>query len=437
MGSIIVRGSKLYAKIKAVDGTWNRCATGHDDTPEGRRAVKAWIARTERKIDAERTTLASGGAPAPMTVRRYADVWIGDRRRLDLDWKHDESRLKHHVLPTIGDMMLADVHTRHLVELFKRLRTTPSKEIGEPLAPRSIYNVYSTVSAMFRDAKLADLIEQTPCCLTERQLGPKRDKDPEWRALAVFTRDEAQTLISSPLIPQDRRVVYALELLAGLRPGEVAALRWRHYDPSKQPLGELFVALAYSTRRDKAKGTKTETVKHVPVHPTLAAILGEWKLGGWAAMMGRPPELDDLLVPLPPADAEQRTNRRASEAFRTYWYSGRRWRDDDLPALGWRERRHYDMRATFITLVLDDGADPHVIETRVTHTKKSRSAFDGYNRGRQWEITCAEVAKLKLTRVRDGHGQVLAQPAAASGGGGPTRPRGLDPAVWSNRGPVG
>lgn len=85
MGSIIVRGTKLYAKIKAVDGTWKRCATCHNDTPEGRRAVEAWIARTERKIDAERATLASGGAPAPMTVRRNAGVWIGERQQLDLD----------------------------------------------------------------------------------------------------------------------------------------------------------------------------------------------------------------------------------------------------------------------------------------------------------------------------------------------------------------
>jgi hypothetical protein len=39
------------------------------------------------------------------------------------------------------------------------------------------------------------------------------------------------------------------------------------------------------------------------------------------------------------------------------------------------------MRATFITLAIEDGADPEILETRVTHTRKSRSAFDGYNRG--------------------------------------------------------
>jgi hypothetical protein len=48
------------------------------------------------------------------------------------------------------------------------------------------------------------------------------------------------------------------------------------------------------------KGTKTETVKHVPVHPTLAAMLAEWKLSGWTAMMGRAPEPDDLIIPMPP-----------------------------------------------------------------------------------------------------------------------------------------
>jgi hypothetical protein len=56
------------------------------------------------------------------------------------------------------------------------------------------------------------------------------------------------------------------------------------------------------------------------------------------------------------------------------------------------------MRATFITLAIDDGADPDIIETRVTHTRKARSAFDGYNRGLHWERTCTEVSKLRITR---------------------------------------
>jgi hypothetical protein len=39
---------------------------------------------------------------------------------------------------------------------------------------------------LFRDAKLPDLIAQSPAILDERQLGPLVDKDPAWRNAAVF-----------------------------------------------------------------------------------------------------------------------------------------------------------------------------------------------------------------------------------------------------------
>jgi len=81
-------------------------------------------------------------------------------------------------------------------------------------------------------------------------------------------------------------MVHALELLAGVRPGEAAALRWRHYDPIVTPLGKILVAKSYNTRGNVEKTTKTDAVKHVPVHPVLAAMLAQWKLQGWPEMMG-------------------------------------------------------------------------------------------------------------------------------------------------------
>jgi len=84
------------------------------------------------------------------------------------------------------------------------------------------------------------------------------------------------------------------------------------------------------------------------------------------------------------------------------------------------------MRATFITLAIEDGADPDVIETRVTHGRKARNVFDGYNRGLHWERTCAEISKLRTAR----HGERATAPgrrraraaafAAASTSGGNT-----------------
>ena len=63
-------------------------------------------------------------------------------------------------------------------------------------------------------------------------------------------------------------------------------------------------------------------------------MLAEWKLGGWAAMMGRAPGQDDLIVPLPP-DAAERRYKRKGEPFRTTYYSGKCWsKFDPRRALG-------------------------------------------------------------------------------------------------------
>jgi hypothetical protein len=45
------------------------------------------------------------------------------------------------------------------------------------------------------------------------------DKDPEWRSTAIFEREELIALVSNDRIPDDRRVQYALEGIAGLRHG--------------------------------------------------------------------------------------------------------------------------------------------------------------------------------------------------------------------------
>lgn len=57
------------------------------------------------------------------------------------------------------------------------------------------------------------------------------------------------------------------------------------------------------------QASRTGSSKPIPVHPTLAAMLAESRLSSWSAMMGRQPEPDDLLLPLPLPldDAARRT----------------------------------------------------------------------------------------------------------------------------------
>ena len=61
--------------------------------------------------------------------------------------------------------------------------------------------------------------------------------------------------------------------------------------------GGLFDIIAGRYSSGKEKSTKTEQPRLVPVHPTLARILAEWKLAGAHVLLGHPPSTDDILIP--------------------------------------------------------------------------------------------------------------------------------------------
>jgi len=226
MGCVYTRGNTLWIKFKDEDGKWQwkstRLKLGQ------RRQAQRILKRIEEKVEA--AIEFRDGKPGrlrkprlgPVTVSGFANRWIMKRKNLGLaDWKNDDSRLKHHVLPRIGEMPIADVRPRHLAQLFEQLRTKKKR-----LAPKTIYNIYSVLKALFRDAHLEDLIHATPCILNKYQLGENEDKDPEWRSTAIYSRDELEIFLFDARIPWDRQVLYALQGLGALRHGEAAGLRW-------------------------------------------------------------------------------------------------------------------------------------------------------------------------------------------------------------------
>jgi integrase len=222
--------------------------------------------------------------------------------------------------------------------------------------------VYGAVRLMFKDARREELITENPCVLDKRDVPAVVDKDPEWRPGARYSRDELATLVYDPRLPQDRRVLFALEGLGALRHGEAAGLRWRHLDDSMKPLGRILVATSYDST------TKTERPREMPVHPALAALLASWRADGWPAMFGRQPGPDDLLVPLEPDPPRKRArpNPRAGGGMRNKNDSFNRFKTD-MATLGLRHRRGHDLRRTMISLAREDGARPDILEM-CTHT---------------------------------------------------------------------
>jgi integrase len=132
----------------------------------------------------------------------------------------------------------------------------------------------------------------------------------------------------------------------------------------------------------------------MPVHPTLAAILGAWKATGWEEMMGRAPTPDDLVVPLP--EPTNRGRRVQEGAMRTDHNSYKRLLVD-LATLGLRHRRGHDLRRTLISLARMDGARGDILELCTHNPGNSGHAIDLYTTF-SCEARCTELLKLSLAQ---------------------------------------
>jgi integrase len=401
---VFTRGDKLWIRFRDVTG-WRNAATGYSVGEEAQ--AEQVLAEVEQKIAAKRgATAVVDGTAGALTLRRYAATWCKGRTNATAD--DDRSRVYNHVLPVLGDVILNELRPKHIRDFRKALagkaklgniRPDGTRvKTDELLSARSQLHVLATLRRMLADAVADELIPSSPFVLKAGELPRKVDADPTWRRTAVFTRDEVQRVISADddAVPEDRRTLYAVMFLAGVRFGEAAALRWRDYDPACEPLGKLVVERSYDTKTKLVKGTKTDNPREMPVHPTLAAVLASWKLGGFERLTGRKPEPDDLIVP-----SRRGAHRSANHMLKRF--------KEDLGRLGFRVRRQHDTRRTLVSLARADGARADVLRF-ATHGPTG-SVVDMYTT-LPWAAVCDEVAKLRVSLL-DGEVIELPTPVAA------------------------
>ncbi len=355
------RGESIWLRYKDAGGAWRSCSSGFR---RGQETQAKALLDAHRKADA-------GDVRSALTVAGWCDAWLEQRETRGVtSAKRDGYRLRKHVIPVIGPMPLAAVRRRHVLDVLDRA--------GDALAPRTVNTLASAMKAMFRDAVADELLTTSPCVLRRGDLPPNEDADPLWRATAVFSADEVRTLMTDDAIPEDRRVLYALTTLAGLRIGEALALRWEDLDDTTAPLWRATI------HRSHGGTTKTGKARHVPVHAALLDVLDGWRRLGFDGFTGRAPQSSDVIVP------------ESSGVRRDYRLTLRRFYVD-LDAAGLRRRRLHDLRRTFTSLARANGARSDVIDA-VTHDRAG-SIVDVYTTW-PWATLCEAVACIDIEAPR-------------------------------------
>lgn len=399
------RAGSQYLMVSAKDAFGKRMLVSSGET-EPEKAAK-YLETLKRKVDAQKSAGVTKD-DGPLTVRRWGVKCMEDRKASDVKTADQElARLKLHVFECVlpdgkvfGDILLDGVRRRHVKQLVQRLKKKKSEETGRLLGPRTIHNIYGDVRTIYRAALDEELLDYTPCTLSVKPTElPEIEEVNVSRDDSYYTHDEAAKLISDPRIPLYRRVLYAICIFTGCRIGEAAARRWVDYETGVDPLGKLTHHNSYSVKHKAFHPTKTSRIKYAPVHSTLAAMLAEWKLSGWANDQGRAPTAEDLIVASP-----GRGKWRAMKGQVISTNSSLKRLKEDLALLGLRsDRTQHDFRRTFLTLGVVDGADERWLNFVVNGraTAKTREMTRLYLM-QHWPAICDAVAKLKISPRKPG-----------------------------------
>lgn len=294
--------AKLYKKIKTVKGveyeSWvaRQYHNGKPVECSASTQIEA-LQRLAQKIN----DIDSGavGISGKMTVKRWSETWLEIYKKPSVTEKSYRGYVMYikFINQRIGQLKLTEVTDIHLQSILNERAEYSYSEIK---------HLNDTIKALFLKARQSGLILKDPSETLEK---PKSKKG-RGRAITEFERKHILKIANE----HPAGLMFLIMLYAGLRPGEVCALDWRHIDFANS---QIRVEQAVESGSNRIKETKTECgFRVVPMrkelHDRLLAIKGD---------------------PFEPIFKQVTTGLRHTEASRDKaWHSFKKMLDDSMGA---------------------------------------------------------------------------------------------------------
>jgi integrase len=309
-------------------------------------AARAW--RAEAQTAVRRGTLR---APIATTVREAGDALVdgmrsgsvrtrsGDRYKPSAIRSYDAA-LRDRIVPALGGERLGDVQRRDVQRLADEL-------LAQGRDPSTIRNALMPLRVIFRRALEDGDVAVNPC--TNLRLPAVRG-----RRERIASAEEAQRLLGA--LPDRDRAIWATALYAGLRRGELMALRWEDVDLAG---GVIHVERSYDEKARLEIDPKSRAGRRsVPIVGALRDML--------VAQRACAGESTGLVFGSGPERPFQPSNlwRRAQ----------RSWKRAGLDPIGLHEARH-----TFASLLIAAGVNAKAITTYMGHAS-IQTTYDLYGK---------------------------------------------------------
>lgn len=322
------RGNGEGTIWKKPDGRW--CGAVYALTTKGTRKRVYVYGRTRDEAREKLTALQRDldrGVRVPAenwTVERYLTHWLETvvkPHKAPKTHQGYELVVRRHIVPVLGRKRLRSLSVPDVRNLVDRLR-------DQGMGTRGIQQTHAVLRNALQSAMRDELVMRNVAKLVQV-------KTPRYEVGRGLTVKQARTLLQQT--KSDRlHALYVLAIYLGLRRGEVLALRWSNVD-----LDQEFLQVTH----------------------TLQRVDGELRF--------QPPKTrtSRRTVPLPKPCVDALKAHKAAQAEERLAV-GPKWCDEDMvrTVLGEPAPRFHDMRHTCVSLLLAEGAPPHVVQQIVGHS---------------------------------------------------------------------
>lgn len=228
-------------------------------------AARSWRAQAQREVETGQRRAASR-----LTVRQAAEAWLDGARRGEVNGRSGapykpstlrgyEQALRLRVLPVIGARRLAELTTADLQRLVDRWQ-------GEGHNAATIRNTVKPLQAIYRRARVREGLPVNPTIGLELPAATGRRE-------RIVAPDQAAGLVAA--LPVADRALWATALYAGLRAGELRALRWESVSLAA---GTIDVRESWDPKAGSIAPKSRAGRRRVPIPAALRDLLAEHRI---------------------------------------------------------------------------------------------------------------------------------------------------------------
>jgi len=401
-GSVIHRGGDNYEL---------RISLGYDANGKQKRRTKRIKAKSERlaKKELDKFYIEIMKEPekkpkSKLSFREFTEIWESRyNQKLSLNTRHTQTRmLNAYIMDFFGSIPLQRITPEHIVDFIGTLQSDNASRkpnlTGGKLSKSSVHMYFRVLKHILEKAVAWGYLAENPCNKIPHDEWPR----PDHHHHPIWQKEELQKFLhlidSLPDTPRNvqKKTVFYLALMTGMRRGEVTALTWNDIDWEEQ--------LIHIERAQKYINSRTYEISKPKTKSSIRTVY-----------------VDDFVLDLlkkQKENQERRLKRNQEENQPGYVFLGKvlkngeavpitasmphRWLTDFCKKHGLRHITFHSLRHMAATYALGYGAPLTAVQSMLGHTDIATTAIYLHTLDAQ-KREAANVMSKQLSTLRKEH----------------------------------